>query len=118
MIEDYPQVELEQMRTCREYGLDYVPAHATAKVGYAINTQGLHPMNGLRHSPTSDTTGWYIWFGKDLSQEPDFFVPLHTGHLLERCPEILRFLGLPPGYRFLVAGDVVDVWFDASLLDV
>ena len=34
------------------------------------------------------------------------------------CPEVLEFLGLPPGYRFLLAIDYVDVWYDPSLLNV
>ena len=111
-------VEREQMEICKRYGTTYVPADFDAKVGYAIATEGNVPVNGLRHLPTGDTTGWYIWLGETLSQEPDFFVPLHTRHLVERCPDVLKFLGLPPGYRFLVTGDYIDVWYDASLLDV
>jgi hypothetical protein len=30
--------------------------------------------------------------------------------------EILKFLGLPPGWRFLTDGLYVDVWYDAALL--
>ena len=33
-------------------------------------------------------------------------------------PEVLPFLGLPPGYRFLLADTTQDVWFDESLLSV
>ena len=32
-------------------------------------------------------------------------------------PDVLRFLALPPGGRFLVAGDYEDVWEDTSLLE-
>jgi hypothetical protein len=35
----------------------------------------------------------------------------------DKCPEALPFLGLPPGYRFLVAGEYVDVWYDSTLLE-
>lgn len=72
-------------------------------------------MNGLRHRRQSDTSGWYIWGGV-YSEKPDFFVPLHAKHLNERCPEITKLLGLPPGYRFLLVGDYLDIWYDASLL--
>jgi len=48
--------------------------------------------------------------------EPDAFVPLHVEHLAAWRPEILRFLGLPPGWRFLTDGSYVDVWYDAALL--
>jgi hypothetical protein len=33
-------------------------------------------------------------------------------------PQVAGFLGLPPGYRFLLAGDHVDVWYDEKLLDL
>jgi hypothetical protein len=52
---------------------------------------------------------------EELSDAPDFFVPLHVEHLTEWCPVVLRFLGLPPGWRFLVAGEYQDVREDRSL---
>jgi len=107
----------KQRTLCEERGYDYVLAELDSKLGFAIRTQGKLPINGLRHPPAGDTSGWYIWCGEELSQEPDFFEPLHTPHLFERCPEAIRFLGLPPGCRFLVTGDYVEVWFDESLLN-
>ena len=56
-----------------------------------------------------------VWRGVELG--PPIFSPLHVRHLSTRSPEVLKFIGLPPGYRFLVAGEYVDVWYDASLLD-
>jgi hypothetical protein len=70
----------------------------------------------LRHRPVGDTNGWYIWAGAELSQDPDFFIPLHVEHLEEWCPEVLPFLALPPGSRFLLADGYEDVWHDAELL--
>jgi hypothetical protein len=73
------------------------------KVGIALNVRdGLMPVNGLRHPPQADTVGWYIWAG-ELSSYPDFFKPLHVEHLPDWCPAVLRYLGLPPGWRFLIA---------------
>ena len=43
--------------------------------------------------------------GVILSQSDDFFVPLHVAQLHAWCPEVLSFLGLAPGWRFLKAGD-------------
>lgn len=77
---------------------------------------GHPPLNGLRHPQEGDTSGWYLWAGTDLSDEPDFFVPLHVEHLEEWCPEAIPFLALPPGWRFLVAPGIEDVWEDLSLL--
>lgn len=111
-------ITAEQIATCERYGAKYSPTPLDSKVGFAIHTQERAPINGLRHPPAGDTNGWYIWGGKELSNEPDFFAPLHTQHLLNRRPEVVKYLGLPPGYRFLIAGDYVDVWFDPTLLGV
>lgn len=108
----------EQEATCRKYGVAYVSAAVDLKVGISRNVRdGILPINGLRHPPAGDTTGWYIWAGGEPSDAPDFFVPLHVEHLKEWCPDAIRFLGLPPGWRFLIAGEHEDVWEDRSLLN-
>jgi hypothetical protein len=118
-VTDEEQTKATQEATCRKYGTAHVPAPFDLKVGISRNVrEGALPINGLRHPPTADTTGWYLWGGGEPSGEPDFFVPLHVAHLGEWCPEVLRFLGLPPGFRFLLAGDHEDVWEDRALLDV
>lgn len=74
------------------------------------------PINGLRHFPEGNTTGWYIWTG-EYSAAPDFFKPMHLFHLQEYYPELLKYLGLPPGNRFLIDDKgYEDVWFDEGLL--
>ena len=106
-----------QEAVCRSFGVPVVESPLERKVGIALNVRsGLLPINGLRHPPDGDTTGWYIWAGEELSTAPDFFVPLHVEHLTEWCPDVVKFLGLPPGWRFLKAGEYEDVWYDESLL--
>jgi hypothetical protein len=108
----------EQRWLCNRFSVKFVPSPPTMKVGIAENVKiGAWPLNGLRHTPERGTTGWYFWAGETFSQEPDFFQPLHAAHLTERCPVIIRYLGLPPGWRFLLADDHEDVWFDLNLLD-
>jgi hypothetical protein len=109
--------EQSQIATCREYGRDFIPSPPESKLGVALETLNHTPIHGLRHPPVGDTNGWYIWAG-EYSSERDFFKPLHVVHLFQRLPEVVRFLGLPPGSRFLLTGDHVDVWFDESLLNV
>lgn len=112
--------EVEAQRDlCRRYRVSWVAAPDAHKVGIALNVRdGISPIHGLRHPPAAGTTGWYLWAGDELSDADDFFHPLHVAHLREWCPDVLRFLGLPPGWRFLMAGDYVDVWEDPSLLAV
>jgi hypothetical protein len=39
-----------------------------------------------------------------------------VSHLGDWCPTAIPYLGLPPGWRFLIASDHEEVWFDESLL--
>jgi hypothetical protein len=108
-----------QKEICLNFGADYLRCDDQVKVGISRNFDPRQfPINGLRHPPEGDTTGWYIWSGEKFSEEPDFFVPLHANHLSDRCPEIVKYLGLGPGWRFLVAPDQEDIWFDPNLLKV
>lgn len=74
------------------------------------------PLHGLRMAPEETTSGWFLWTG-EMSEDADFFEPVHVVHLGDICPLALPFLGLPPGWRFLTDGDYVDVWFDGALLE-
>ncbi len=115
-----PGVSTDQYVTCQRFNVTCVPCPPDCKVGVARNVRddGLWPLNGLRHAPEGDTTGWYIWAGERLSQALNFFVPLHVKHLGQWCPQVLPYLGLPPGWRFLIAPDHEDVWNDMSLLEI
>jgi hypothetical protein len=103
---------------CLGRNIDCVPTPGDFKLGFASSTEGKLPINGLRHPVVGDTSGWYIWCGEQFSESPNFFVPIHVRHLTEKHPELIRLLGLPPGSRFLIAGDYLDIWQDLSLLNI
>lgn len=106
-----------QRAICAKYHAVHTPVTAHLKVGIAENVKGdIHPINGLRHLPIGDTAGWFIWAGEETSTDPDFFAPLHVAHLDEWRPEVLPFLGLPPGWGFVIAPGYEDVWYDPQLL--
>lgn len=112
-----PSISEHQRDVCRRYGVAPFPATAGLKVGISANVRtGIQPINGLRHRAEGDTTGWYIWAGEVLSDAPDFFIPLHVEHLSDWCPQVIPYLSLPPGWRFLIAPSYQDVWYDATLL--
>jgi hypothetical protein len=101
---------------CARYGAPHVPFDFALKVGISVSVrEKAVPVHGLRHRLDGDTSGWYIWSG-ELSEDPNFFVPLHARHLVDWQPRILQYLGLPPGWRFLWAPDHEDVWEDPMLL--
>lgn len=111
----------EQFRICKKYGAEFCPPKEGSTLGIAWNVKerNIYPINGLRHPPEGQTNGWYIWAGNQINiEDDDFFVPLHISHIGEWNPRVLRFLALPPGWRFLVADDYEDVWFDENLLRI
>ena len=113
-------IKNEQIMICKKYNTEIYPVSDIPKIGVAENVKqaNLYPINGLRHRPKGDTNGWYIWAGENFSYDKNFFLPLHTSHLQIWRPEIIPFLTLPPGYRFLIGKNgYEDVWFDELLLN-
>lgn len=108
-----------QRQLCERLGVVPLETLADQKVGVSQGVlDGAEPLHGLRHKPTVGTAGWFLWTGGEPSSDPEFFRPMHASHLAEVRPEVLQYLALPPGWRFLVAAGYEDVWFDAQLLDV
>lgn len=105
-----------QRKICEHFGVVPMASPPDMKVGLARSVRnGDLPINGLRHPPEADTSGWFIWAGEELSDDPDFFEPTHVGHLAELRPEVVPYLALPPGWRFLITPGHEDVWEDPSL---
>jgi len=108
---------LIQQKICAKYGAQFTECDMQLKVGVSKNIMdGARPINGLRIEPKEDTCGWYVWAGEEWSDSADFFVPLHAMHLEQWAPLVLPYLGLPPGWRFLVTEQYEDVWADDQLL--
>ena len=84
------------------------------RVGVSINLDK-NPINGLRHPSEKGTTGWFIWTG-DYSENEDFFQPMCTEHLLQVRPDIIKYLGLDVGFRFLTDNkDYEVIWYDEKV---
>lgn len=112
------EIVSQQMKICEKYNTEWVGAPLDQKIGVSKNlTSGIMPINGLRHPPENGTAGWYIWAGGEITTDTNFWKPLHIQHLIELYPSILKYLGLPPGYRFQIDDKgYEDVWEDKSLL--
>lgn len=108
-----------QREICVRFGTSYLSLTTSSKIGIGKTFDPKQfPLNGLRHPPEGDTTGWYIWSGEKWSSDSNFFQALHVFHLDDRCPEVMKYLGLGPGWRFLIAPGYEDVWFDPNLLRI
>jgi len=115
------EIVAKQEEVCLKYGADFLSAPFNSIIGVALDTftEESKPVNGLRHpSGSPNGNGWYIWAG-EYSSDTDFFKPVHINHLLEIYPQALKYLGLAPGWRFLLGdNNYEDVWFDADLLNI
>jgi hypothetical protein len=109
----------DQQNLCLKKGIEWTPSDKELIIGLADNSlTDLTPTNGLRHRQENGTTGWYIWSGQEFSEEKDFFKPYCLKHLIDLRPDIIKYLGLPSGYRFLIDNKgYEDIWEDQSLLD-
>ena len=103
-----------QKKICEKYNSLWKPINKKFKIGISDNWNE-NPINGLRHSQQEGTTGWFIWSG-EYSENDDFFKPISAEHLLQIRPEIIKYLGLEIGFRFLVDNKgYEDVWKDENI---
>ena len=106
----------EQLSICNKYGSAYIESADDEIVGVALDTLDKEPLYGLRVMPTHKATGWYI-YGSPSSDDPNCYQPVCLSHLKERCPRVLKYLSLEPGFKFLIdnAG-YEDVWKDPEIV--
>ncbi len=118
MIDD-TEILHQQTLICSKYDLDVHQTFLDSFVGVALSTfnKSNDPINGLRYaSKPNENVAWFVWQG-EYSEEEDFFKPIHAKHLLNLCPPLINYLGLPPGWRFLFdTNNYEDVWYDEKLL--
>ena len=118
VLELAAETDERQQRLCEENQVPWSPPGGGSMVGVARDVgMGVWPVNGLRLPVEGSTCGWYLWAGEgEMDQSPDYFEPVHVEHLYDRCREVLAYLGLPPGWRFLTAPGYSDLWEDPGLL--
>jgi len=104
----------KQKEICKTNNSNWKPINKKLKVGISANLDK-DPINGLRHPSEKGTTGWFIWTG-EYSEADDFFQPICAEHLLQQRPDIIKYLGLVIGFRFLAdRNNYEDIWFDEKL---
>lgn len=84
-----------------------------AMVALAIASLDQSPIYGTRiELPENGTISWFIHCG-DHSDAVDFYQPLHTRQLQELLPQVLDYLALPGGAKFIIDRDgYEDVWLE------
>ena len=62
----------EQKALCQRYNTKVEPPLRGSKMGVALKSLPAKPVRGVRHMPSKDTNGWYIWAGEH-SSDSEFY---------------------------------------------
>ncbi|SDA57987.1 MULTISPECIES: hypothetical protein [unclassified Janthinobacterium] len=102
-------VSEKQQRICDKYNLPSQPPEAMVAV--AIGSLAQSPIYGTRiELPENGTISWFIHCGEH-SGALDFYQALHAAHLQDMLPQVLDYLALPSGARFILDREgYEDVW--------
>ena len=105
-----------QKEICKRFSAIHFPCGEDLSVYFASETKGLLPLNGERVKGLDGESGWYIWCGAERHDRDDFFEQISVFDLSQRAPLASAFLGLPTGFKFLIAGGHKRAWLEPSLL--
>lgn len=106
-----------QIQTCERLEADFVVASADALIAFCEPFDAeCGVVHGLRSVAAGRQTGWHVWTGDADADDIGFFNVLHVRDFVSLCPAVGPFLGLAPGWRFIVDGGGPRAWFDPSLL--
>nr|WP_246164814.1 hypothetical protein [Pigmentiphaga aceris] len=80
-------------------------------VAIALASLDQSPIYGTRIVlPENGTISWFIHAGEH-SPSPDFYQALHATHLHELLPQVVNYLCLPAGAKFIIdRAGYEDVW--------
>lgn len=106
-----------QKEICDKYNSPFFSCGKDEISGIALLSLNEVPIYGVRRVRAGGACGWFLW-GGDRSDADDFFSPVHLGHLEEIIPLVLPYLGLAPGFKFIIdKNGYEDVWYDPEELD-
>lgn len=101
----------KQAEICKNYGVS--PLEPEEKVAIALNALNDSPIYGTRiELPENGDISWFFYCGK-YSKADDFYQVIHTKHLYDKLPEVVNYLYLPEGSKFIIdRNGYEDIWFD------
>lgn len=98
-----------QKEVCDKFGM---PAQMPEPiVALATESVGQSPIYGTRvQIPEGCNVSWFIHCG-EYSEADDFYKPVHISHVIETLPQVLNYLCLPVGAKFIIDDSgYEDVW--------
>lgn len=114
-------IQQQQKDLCERLNVEWISIDKTSIIAFNDSLfSDIMPINGLRHPSEEQIQGWYLWSGGEIPQDDiNFFRPIHVEHLIEKNHFVLKYLGLPTGWRFQIdKSGYEDIWFDKELLKI
>ena len=102
----------EQKLLCEEFDSAYIKVNADDEVAIAIKTLDQELIVGIRKKVEAGSkVAWYIYGGELEDGEENLFEIVTITQLLEIFPDVLPYLALEEGFRFMIdQDDYEDVW--------
>ncbi len=114
-MKNFEEIQQTQQECCEHYSSNYTPTELEQLVVISDGIyEGAVPVEGVRYPSPSHMTGW--WLTTDnYNGDVDTLQSVHFRHIVEKRPELAIYMGLKPGYRFLLGGKDEHVWFDEKV---
>jgi hypothetical protein len=106
----------EQIEVCKEFNASPIFPIFTQKI---VISEGVYEgltTEAVRYPSPDHMTGW--WLSTELyNGDTKSLNPVHYYHIAFKRPDILKYLALPFGYRFIINQEQEkDVWFDSKVV--
>lgn len=104
----------DQQRVCKAQGAAFDPPLPLSGIACSDGVlEGRLPVGGARYRYSGKMSGWFLSTNLDDGTSKTAKVH-HAYHVTAARPDLVKYLALPPGYRFdLGAGG--RIWFDPAL---
>jgi hypothetical protein len=100
----------EQKLLCEEFGSQYIEVKGDDVIAVAVDTLQKEPLVGIRKKAESENVSWFI-YGGELAADLESFEMMTVRELQDILPDVLPYLALDIGYRFMIdQDDYEDVW--------
>ena len=105
----------DQARVCDEQGAAFCPPKGDSMVVVSDGVWEGRDLEAMRYPAPEHMSGW--WLITDLYDgNVESVRTEHAYHLVEKRPELVQYLALPPGF-WLRTGADSGIWFDEKLLE-
>lgn len=91
-----------QKFNCMKFNSKFVQTSKNEMVAVALDSLGKIPITGIRNVLEEGENISCFFYCGEFSEDDDFFKPIHISHLENYLPEVIPYLALGEGFRFVI----------------